>query len=190
MIFIDDASKNSLICLMVYPTVEAHLPWLLETFRPDLVLYDAGVDPHWEDELGRLRLTDQGEPFCFTPRCFFTFKSLTDFLNDFKCPLGLYQRDLFVLKTVVKRGVPIAAVIGGGYSRDIDKLALRHSIVHRAATQVNETQQIEDLFVQFYVQKQLVLKQSSHYNLAIHVSGLEGVWYVKLGSLIKRILSG
>ncbi|XP_039893603.1 uncharacterized protein SYNPCC7002_A1628 isoform X3 [Simochromis diagramma] len=88
-------------------TVEAHLPWLLETFRPDLVLYDAGVDPHWEDELGRLRLTDQ----------------------------GLYQRDLFVLKTVVKRGVPIAAVIGGGYSRDIDRLALRHSIVHRAATQ-------------------------------------------------------
>lgn len=91
-----------------------------------------------------------------------------------------------MLKTVVKRGVPIAA----GYSRDIDKLALRHSIVHRAATQVNETQQIEDLFVQFYVQKQLVLKPSSHYNLAIHVSGLEGVWYVKLGSLIKRILSG
>lgn len=44
-------------------TVEAHLPWMLETFRPDLVLYDAGVDPHWEDELGRLRLTDQGELF-------------------------------------------------------------------------------------------------------------------------------
>ncbi|XP_036005556.1 uncharacterized protein SYNPCC7002_A1628 [Fundulus heteroclitus] len=89
-------------------TVAEHLPWLLETFRPDLVLYDAGVDPHWEDELGRLRLTDQ----------------------------GLYQRDLYVIKTVVSRGVPIATVIGGGYSRDIDKLALRHSIVHRAATQV------------------------------------------------------
>ncbi|KAM9852861.1 uncharacterized protein ACBR49_003727 [Aulostomus maculatus] len=89
-------------------TVEAHLPWMLETFRPDLVLYDAGVDPHWEDELGRLRLTDQ----------------------------GLYQRDLYVMKTVVSRGVPVATVIGGGYSRDIDKLALRHSIVHRAATQV------------------------------------------------------
>lgn len=88
--------------------VEAHLPWLLETFRPDLVLYDAGVDPHWEDELGRLRLTDN----------------------------GLYQRDLYVMKTVVGRGIPIATVIGGGYSRDIDKLALRHSIVHRAATQV------------------------------------------------------
>ncbi|XP_034556505.1 uncharacterized protein SYNPCC7002_A1628 [Notolabrus celidotus] len=89
-------------------TVEAHLPRLLEIFRPDLVLYDAGVDPHHEDELGRLRLTDQ----------------------------GLYQRDLYVLKTVVSRGVPVATVIGGGYSRDIDKLAARHSIVHRAATQV------------------------------------------------------
>ncbi|XP_031719674.1 uncharacterized protein hdac12 isoform X2 [Anarrhichthys ocellatus] len=89
-------------------TVEAHLPRLLETFRPDLVLYDAGVDPHGEDELGRLRLTDQ----------------------------GLYQRDLYVMKTVVSRGVPLAAVIGGGYSRDIDKLAVRHSIVHRAATRV------------------------------------------------------
>lgn len=79
MIFIDDASKNSLICLMVYPTVEAHLPWLLETFRPDLVLYDAGVDPHWEDELGRLRLTDQGEPFCVTPRCFLPSNHLQTF---------------------------------------------------------------------------------------------------------------
>ncbi|KAM9359391.1 uncharacterized protein ABDE67_002509 [Symphorus nematophorus] len=89
-------------------TVESHLPWLLDSFRPDLVLYDAGVDPHREDELGRLRLTDR----------------------------GLYQRDLYVMKTVVSRGVPVATVIGGGYSKDIDKLALRHSIVHRAATQV------------------------------------------------------
>uniref|UniRef100_A0A3B3B8N4 Histone deacetylase 12 n=1 Tax=Oryzias melastigma TaxID=30732 RepID=A0A3B3B8N4_ORYME len=89
-----------------YLSTEAHLPWLLQTFRPDLVLYDAGVDPHWEDELGRLRLTDQ-----------------------------LYRRDLYVMKTTVNQGVPIATVIGGGYSRDLDKLALRHSIVHRAATQ-------------------------------------------------------
>ncbi|KAG7471224.1 hypothetical protein MATL_G00122200 [Megalops atlanticus] len=89
-------------------TVQAHLPWLLESFRPDLVLYDAGVDPHWEDELGRLRLTDN----------------------------GLYQRDLYVIDTVVKRGIPVATVIGGGYSKDIDRLALRHSIVHRAATKV------------------------------------------------------
>lgn len=40
------------------------------------------------------------------------------------------------MKAVGSKGVPVATVIGGGYSRDINKLALRHSIVHRAATQV------------------------------------------------------
>ena len=40
--------------------LEGHLPWIVDTFRPDLVLYDAGVDPHVKDELGKLRLTDQG----------------------------------------------------------------------------------------------------------------------------------
>lgn len=88
--------------------VQEHLPWLLERIRPDLVLYDAGVDPHWEDELGRLRLTDE----------------------------GLYRRDLYVLQTVIKKGIPVATVIGGGYSRDIDRLGRRHSIIHRAASKV------------------------------------------------------
>lgn len=49
---------------------------------------------------------------------------------------GLYQRDLYVMKIAVEKGIPVATVVGGGYSRDIDKLALRHSIVHRAATKV------------------------------------------------------
>lgn len=42
-------------------TMRDYLPWLLDTFRPDLVLYDAGVDPHQDDVLGRLCLTDQGK---------------------------------------------------------------------------------------------------------------------------------
>lgn len=33
---------------------------VLEQEQPDLVLYDAGVDPHADDSLGRLALTDQG----------------------------------------------------------------------------------------------------------------------------------
>ena len=33
---------------------------MLQDFRPDLVLYDAGVDPHHDDKLGRLKLTDNG----------------------------------------------------------------------------------------------------------------------------------
>ena len=36
------------------------LPALLDSFQPDLMLYDAGVDPHVDDDLGRLDLTDQG----------------------------------------------------------------------------------------------------------------------------------
>lgn len=33
---------------------------MLSSFRPDLVLYDAGVDPHEDDALGRLALSDEG----------------------------------------------------------------------------------------------------------------------------------
>ena len=32
------------------------------------------------------------------------------------------------------RGVPVATVIGGGYDKSLEKLSLRHSIIHRAAT--------------------------------------------------------
>lgn len=118
--------------------MEAYLPGLLDAFRPDLVLYDAGVDPHWEDELGRLRLTDQGKAtMCQQAPAPTVYGShLTCIRQKIFSTQGLYQRDLYVLKTVVSRGVPVATVIGGGYSRDIDKLASRHSIVHRAATQV------------------------------------------------------
>lgn len=75
--------------------------------------------------------------------------------------LGLYQRDLYVMKTVVTRGVPLASVIGGGYSRDINKLALRHSIVHRAATQVQETLDENDLTSSSWVS----LRVQSHVQL-------------------------
>ena len=33
---------------------------MLEEFKPDLCLYDAGVDPHKDDALGRLSLSDSG----------------------------------------------------------------------------------------------------------------------------------
>lgn len=88
--------------------IQSYLPWLLDSFRPDLVLYDAGVDPHEKDELGKLNLTDE----------------------------GLFLRDWFVIDACVSRGIPLATVIGGGYDRDINRLALRHTLVHRAATKV------------------------------------------------------
>ena len=41
-------------------TLAGALPSLLDTWQPDLVLYDAGVDVHADDRLGRLALTTRG----------------------------------------------------------------------------------------------------------------------------------
>lgn len=73
--------------------------------RPDIVFYNAGVDPHVDDRLGRLCLTDE----------------------------GLRQRDALVLSHCMTHGWPVACVIGGGYSRDIEVLGRRHSIIHQVA---------------------------------------------------------
>lgn len=86
--------------------LEKHLGKLLSEVNPDLVLYDAGVDPHVDDSLGKLSLSDN----------------------------GLYQRDCRVIDRCLANGFPVATVIGGGYDKDITALARRHSIVHRAAT--------------------------------------------------------
>lgn len=86
----------------------AHLPELLTQVNPDLVLYDAGADPHRDDRLGKLALTDE----------------------------GLYRRDSYVLETCVKAGYPVACVIGGGYGKDMKALIYRHSYLHRAAVEV------------------------------------------------------
>ena len=83
-----------------------HLPGVLETFAPELVLYDAAVDPHHADKLGKLALTDA----------------------------GLYRRDRYAIEQCLQRHIPIAIVIGGGYDSDVDRLAQRHCIVHQAAS--------------------------------------------------------
>lgn len=82
------------------------LPDLLSQVQPDFIFYDAGVDPHVEDALGKLALT-----------------------ND-----GLYQRDYYVIDACLAQRMPVATVIGGGYQKDIDRLARRHCTVHRAAS--------------------------------------------------------
>ncbi|MFO1049889.1 MAG: histone deacetylase [Geminicoccaceae bacterium] len=84
--------------------VDRLLPALLERVRPDLVLYNAGVDPHRDDRLGRLALTDA----------------------------GLAERERLVLDAVRSRGLPLACVVGGGYADDLDVLARRHALLHEA----------------------------------------------------------
>jgi len=89
-------------------TLAKYLPDLLSEVQPDLVLYDAGVDPHASDRLGKLALTDT----------------------------GLYRREMQVLSTCVAAGYPVASVIGGGYADDLDALTYRHSLLHRAASAI------------------------------------------------------
>lgn len=88
--------------------LSAHLPGLLAQIKPDLVIYDAGADPHRDDRLGKLALTDT----------------------------GLYQRDRFVLESCARQRYPVACVIGGGYGKDMNALIYRHSYLHRAAREV------------------------------------------------------
>ena len=89
-------------------TLAKYLPDLLSEIQPDLILYDAGVDPHASDRLGKLALTDT----------------------------GIYRREMQVLTTCVAAGYPVASVIGGGYAEDLDALIYRHSLLHRAASVV------------------------------------------------------
>ena len=89
-------------------TLAKYLPDLLSQVKPDLVLYDAGVDPHHCDRLGKLALTDT----------------------------GIFRREMQVLSTCVAAGYSVACVIGGGYADDMKSLVWRHSLLHRAATEV------------------------------------------------------
>lgn len=95
-------------------TLAEYLPDLLSNFQPDLVLYDAGVDPHVGDRLGKLALTDT----------------------------GIFRREMQVLTTCVSSGYPVACVIGGGYADDFKSLVYRHSLVHRAASEVYHRYQL------------------------------------------------
>lgn len=88
-------------------TLASYLPDLLSQVKPDLVLYDAGVDIHLADRLGKLALTDT----------------------------GIYRREMQVLHTCIAKGYPVACVIGGGYADDLKSLVYRHSLVHRAASE-------------------------------------------------------
>jgi acetoin utilization deacetylase AcuC-like enzyme len=74
------------------------LPRVLDDFAPDLILYQAGVDPHVDDRLGRLSLTDA----------------------------GLEARDRAVMRQARGRGIPLASTLGGGYGEDRLAVARRH----------------------------------------------------------------
>jgi acetoin utilization deacetylase AcuC-like enzyme len=76
--------------------------------RPDVVFYQAGVDPLASDTLGRLALT----------------------------PQGLIERDRRVFKAARTFGAPFVLTSGGGYSRPIELTAEAHASTYRTAWQI------------------------------------------------------
>lgn len=80
-------------------TLERTLLPLLASFDPDLVLYQAGVDPFADDRLGRLALSGA----------------------------GLVARDRWIAETMRRRGLPFASTLGGGYGQDALEVARRHA---------------------------------------------------------------
>jgi acetoin utilization deacetylase AcuC-like enzyme len=77
-------------------------------FQPDLVLYQAGVDPLGEDKLGRLNLTYA----------------------------GLMKRDEKVLLECKRRGIAVSMAIGGGYADPISCTVEAYANTFRVAGSV------------------------------------------------------
>ncbi|MCG6350314.1 histone deacetylase, partial [Vibrio fluvialis] len=70
-----------------------------------LIIYDAGVDIHVDDELGYINVS-------------------TD---------ALYQRDIFLFGQAKANAIPVAAVVGGGYRTDHESLVPLHlQLLHAA----------------------------------------------------------
>ncbi len=79
-------------------TLETTLAPMLDAEQPDIILYQAGIDPFGGDRLGRLNLTDA----------------------------GLERRERLVSHLAIDRGIPLASTVGGGYGDDVTALARRH----------------------------------------------------------------
>ena len=84
--------------------LEKNLGWILEAGRPDLLLYQAGADPLRDDPYSPLDLTHE----------------------------DLMERDRIVFEFARKNHLPIAWVLAGGYTRDIEKIVEVHVNTARA----------------------------------------------------------
>jgi acetoin utilization deacetylase AcuC-like enzyme len=71
---------------------------MIDAQQPNLILYQAGVDPFGGDRLGRLNLTDD----------------------------GLARRERLVARLAIEHRIPLASTVGGGYGDDVVAIARRH----------------------------------------------------------------
>ncbi len=88
-----------------------HVPSILGDFKPDLVFYQAGVDPFKGDRLGKLKLTIE----------------------------GLRSRDELVISNCLNRRIPVATTMGGGYAKDINDTVEAHCNTVRTAIRLVES---------------------------------------------------
>lgn len=88
--------------------LKINLATALDRFRPDIVFYQAGVDPYKDDRLGRLSLTFD----------------------------GLLRRDLMVMRACRERNMPCVITLGGGYARNVADTVEAHCNTLRAARKV------------------------------------------------------
>ena len=74
----------------------------------DYVFYIAGVDIHFNDRLGKLKISDE----------------------------GVKERDKLVTENFFSKGIPLCGVLGGGYNKDFDKLVELHSFLHQSCAKL------------------------------------------------------
>ncbi|MGE4357288.1 MAG: histone deacetylase [Candidatus Omnitrophota bacterium] len=69
-----------------------NIPSILKSFKPDIILYQAGADPYKDDQLGGLKLTKE----------------------------GLRKRDAFIFHQAKENRIPIMVTLGGGYAFELE----------------------------------------------------------------------
>ena len=74
----------------------------------DYVFYIAGVDIHFNDRLGKLKISDD----------------------------GIKERDEIVTENFFSKGIPLCGVLGGGYNKDFDKLIELHASLHKSCAKL------------------------------------------------------
>ena len=74
----------------------------------DFVFYIAGVDIHYEDRLGKLKITDE----------------------------GINKRDQIVVEHFNSKNISLCGVLGGGYNKNFDKLIELHSMLHKNCAKI------------------------------------------------------
>ena len=90
--------------------LEAALLSAFTRFHPDLLVYVAGADPYYQDQLGGLTLTFD----------------------------GLRKRDLLVIETALRHGSAVAVTLGGGYAMHLLNTVTIHINTAKVAKQVLE----------------------------------------------------